>query len=443
MGIFFTNMISLTSHSPTMRSPKHACLALCKLASLTLPGLLWAASAQADTLYTKAGDIISGQLLSLQDGLCLFKTRYGVPISLPARDLAGLATEERFRITLANGDTVSGRLLREPPGRTLIDSASVGRADIAADSITAMTRLFEAVNTEGLPDAKPPDTKIGADSNKQAPVDFLAGSTVLLAPGKMELEFGLQYKQSRSSHSLMNVGYFQMSSQNSTQLEWSATLRTGLAQDLEAWLSLPLTHTAIEQVSSNEYVRSTSQWAAGDVSAGLQYQWLQESATRPAVSLSLTLSAPTGKKRYYAPEETWMDPLSNGSGHWSIAPGLAFVRTSDPAILFGGLNYRYTRENRIDGYRVRPGAGLNGYLGLGFALNERLSVGSRLSFAHYRNMHVDGLEVAGSGKDPLDLSLSTSYRIFEHWTMTPQVTFGLNDEAGPAYVSLRMSRRFE
>lgn len=58
-------------------------------------------------------------------------------------------------------------------------------------------------------------------------------------------------------------------------------------------------------------------------------------------------------------------------------------------------------------------------------------------------MHVDGLEVAGSGKDPLDLSLSTSYRIFEHWTMTPQVTFGLNDEAGPAYVSLRMSRRFE
>ncbi len=241
----------------------------------------------------------------------------------------------------------------------------------------------------------------------------------------------------------MNVGYFQMSGQNSTQLEWAATVRAGLVQDLEAWLSLPLTHTTIEQVSSNEYVRSSRQWALGDISAGLQYQWLQETAARPALSLSLTLTAPTGKKRYYAPEDSWLDPLSNGAGHWSIAPGLAFVRTSDPAILFGGLSYRYSWESRIDGYRVQPGPGLAGYLGLGFALNERLSVGSRMSFAHYRNMRADAQEVAGSGKDPLDLSLSASYRVFDHWTMTPQVSFGLNDEAGPAYLSLRMNRRFE
>lgn len=275
------------------------------------------------------------------------------------------------------------------------------------------------------------------------PLDFLAGSTVLLAPGKLELEWALQYKQARTSHSLMNVGYFQMSAQNSTQLEWATTLRAGLAHDVEAWLSLPLTHTGIEQVSTNEYVRSASQWALGDISAGLQYQWLRETAQWPAVSLTMTFSAPTGKKRYYPPEETWRDPLSNGSGHWSLAPGIAFVRSSDPAMLFGGLNYRWSLERRIDAYRVQPGAGLAGYLGLGLALNDKLSVGTRVSFSHYRNLRVDGQTIAGSGKDPLDLSLSASYRAFEQWTISPQVSFGLNDEAGPAYVSLRMNRRFE
>ncbi len=62
----------------------HASPPVARLASLALLGLFWTVSAPADTLYTKSGDSISGQLLSLQDGLCLFKTRYGVPISRAA-----------------------------------------------------------------------------------------------------------------------------------------------------------------------------------------------------------------------------------------------------------------------------------------------------------------------------------------------------------------------
>lgn len=414
-----------------------------KLASTLLMSLAPATPVQADAIYTKSGDILSGQLISFQDGLCLFKTRYGVPISVQANELAGLSTDARHRITFASGDIASGRLLHTSGGSTVLESDSFGRAEIASDSITAMTRLFDDKKRDGAENVKASEPRVGSDGGQQAPMDFLTGSTVLLAPGKLELEWALQYKQARISHSLMDVGYFQMSAQNSMQLELSTTMRVGLSQDTEAWLSLPLTHTGIEQVSSNEYVRSTSQWALGDISAGLQYQWLQESAQWPAVSLTMTFSAPTGKKRYYPPEETWRDPLSNGSGHWGLAPGIAFVRSSDPAMLFGGLSYRWSFERRIDAYRVQPGAGLTGYLGLGFALNDKLSVGTRVSFSHYRNLRVDGQTIAGSGKDPLDLSLSASYRAFEQWTISPQVSFGLNEEAGPAYVSLRMNRRFE
>lgn len=396
----------------------------------------------ADTLYTKSGDIISGKLLTFQDGLCLFKTRYGTPITLQSKELAALVTEDSYRMTLVNGDSASGRLVREQDGRNRMQTISFGTIEIQADTILAMTRIFEPGPGDET-NHPPRSPSLGADRTAKAPIDFLTGSTVLLSPGNTELEFGLQYKQSRSSHSLMNVGYFQMSAQEARQLELATTVRAGLWTGVEGWLTLPLTHTSIEQVSSNQYVRNASQWALGDISAGLQYQLTEEYAEWPAVSLSLSLSAPTGQKHYYHPDDTWLDPLSNGAGHWSLAPGIAFVRSSDPGMLFGGISYRASLGRNIDGYKVRPGDGLTAYLGVGFALNERLSLGSRLSLAHYRNMQVDGQSVAGSSKDPLDLSLSMSYRVFERWTLSPQVTFGLNDEAGPAYISLRMNRRFQ
>lgn len=397
---------------------------------------------QADTVYTKSGDIISGRLILFQDGLCLFKTRYGASISLPASELAALATEDRYRMRLANGDTASGRLLRDDNGSNRMQTIGFGVIEIQAEAIEAMTRIFEDPRSETTSSGTDSPV-IGENNSRQAPIDFLSGSTVLLGPGKVELEFAMQYKQTRTSHSLIDAGYFQLSSQQARQMEMTSTLRAGLWRDVEAWLTFPLTHTGIEQVSTNQYVRHASQWALGDISAGLQYQWWEEDAGRPAVSLSVALSAPTGKKHYYAAEESWRDPLSNGAGHWSMAPGIAFVRSSDPAMLFGGINYRVSRSRRIDGYHVRPGAGLTGYLGMGFAINEQLSLGSRLSFAAYRNMTVDGQAIAGSSKEPLDLSFSMSYRFLDRWTVSPQVTFGLNDEAGPAYVGLRLNRRFE
>lgn len=153
-----------------------------KLASMFFMCLATTAPVQADAIYTKSGDILSGQLISFQDGLCLFKTRYGVPIGVQANDLAGLSTDERHRITFANGDIASGRLLHTPGGSTVLESGSVGRAEIASDSITAMIRLFDDKKRDGAENVKAPEPRIGNDSSQQAPLDFLAGSTVLLGP---------------------------------------------------------------------------------------------------------------------------------------------------------------------------------------------------------------------------------------------------------------------
>ena len=118
------------------------------------------------------------------------------------------------------------------------------------------------------------------------------------------------------------------------------------------------------------------------------------------------------------------------------------VRTTDPAIIFGGVSYQYFFTDTIDGYQVQPGWVVNSYFGVGFALNEKLSLGSRLSYAYSSNMKADNETIYGSHSDPMNVSLNLSYRVSKDWVVSPQITFGLNDDSGPAALSMNIKRNF-
>lgn len=264
----------------------------------------------------------------------------------------------------------------------------------------------------------------------------------MLVPGKFEFEAGLSYKHARTAYPLTSSGYFQQSAYTARSLTLDVSGRLGLGGGTEIWASLPIDYTYVQQVSTNQYVRDKQAIQVGDVSFGVDYLLTKESESFPALTFNLMASAPTGKNHYYPVQDMWLDPFSNGAGHWSASAGLSFVRTTDPAILFGGISYRHFFSRKIDGYMIRPGDELSGYFGVGFAINERLSVGSRLSHAYQANMMADGEKIYGSDKSPMDLSIFASYRLNKSWTVTPQVTFGLNDDAGKPIVSLRGKRIF-
>lgn len=393
--------------------------------------------ALADTLHLKNGDTFSGKIISLQNGICVFDTKYGAAISVPTRDLTSMATDAPYNIHFNNGDKAVGSLQITASGITILDSPTFGRVQVEADTLQSLTRHFP---DEKAATAASAHEQYGEERDEHAPLDFLTGSTVLLSPGQFELDFGAAYTQSRSQYTL--GGYFEKSSYAARRLELRTSLRAGLYERVEGYLSVPVTYSSVEEVSTNEYVRDTDAWAVGDIGLGMQYQLIEESLARPAVSLTLDITAPTGRKRYNQAVNNWKDPLNNGSGHWSIAPGLAFVRSTDPAILFGGVNYRRFFAETIDGYRVKPGWMISSYAGLGLALNDKLSVGSRLSYAYSSNLTADGKTIHGSDLDPLDLSVSASYRLSADWVVSPELTFGLNDDAGPATLAMNFRRRF-
>lgn len=397
----------------------------------------------ADTLHATNGDVISGQLISYRDGLCVFSTRYGATIRIPTVDIATLETDDPYGVILASGERISGRLTRIN-GKAFINSPTLGSVKFDISTVDSLVRDFSSSVKRDAQDSRAVGgRRYGEEAEKEAPLNFLTGSTVLLAKGQYEAEVGLSFKQSRQSFALPAAGYFQKSSYAAQQLRVDASVRAGLYEGVEGWINVPVSYSYVEEVSTNDYVRDAEALDIGDISFGLQYQIVEESVGWPAVSATIAVTAPTGKKHYYDAYNTWRDPLNNGSGHWGISPGLAFVRTTDPAIIFGGTSLYYFLEREIDGYSVQPGWGAGFYFGVGYALNENLSVGTRFSYTHFSNMKAGNVEMFGSDTDPMDISLSASYRIAMNWVATPQVTFNLNNDAGIPSFSLRLKRQFD
>lgn len=394
----------------------------------------------ADVVRLSNGDVISGRLISYQDGVCIFDTKYGVAARLNAKEIVALSTDDAYQITFASDEKIAGRFVYEQ-GRTTLQSVTFGSVNVEMATVRSLIRNFAGDKNKNAGNSSGTGTPIGEEDVKEPPLAFLTGSTVLLASGKYELDLGFAYKHSRESSSLPAAGYFQQSAYSARQAMFDVTLRGGLYEGLEGWVSVPFSYSYVEQVSTNAYVRETSSSRVGDVSFGLQYQLLNEDANIPAVSASVAVTAPTGRMRYHDLADTWKDPINNGSGYWGISPGLSFTRTIDPAILFGGINYSYAFRRTIDGYKVKPGWGAGFYFGVGYALNENLSVGTRLSYAYLSRMELDGEEIYGSDKDPMELAFSASYRFADKWIVTPLVSFNLNRDAGLPSIGLRLKRQ--
>ncbi|WP_321531054.1 hypothetical protein [uncultured Desulfuromonas sp.] len=58
----------------------------------------------ADTIHLKNGDIISGQLATLDSGLCVFNTKYGSAITIQALKIAQRETDDEYEVSFSSGE---------------------------------------------------------------------------------------------------------------------------------------------------------------------------------------------------------------------------------------------------------------------------------------------------------------------------------------------------
>lgn len=310
-----------------------------------------------------------------------------------------------------------GVWLSEIPGSRLEDCGE--SANTVAD--TAIGSAIQARTSQ--PIGQPADEEDIRDL-------FLRQSSVLLLPGQLEIETGIEYRLFQRESTFLNTSY--------RLFNVPLSLRVGLLDNAESFITLPIAYAQRKLFfSGNESV--LGKFGVRDVSLGLKYVLRGESERWPEVVTTIGFTGPTGDD----PNE---EGVSLGSGHWDIEVGLAFIKVSDPIVFFWGIAYTHQFESRhfySDGeYDVQPGEAVGYSFGFGFAVNEATSLSSQLVGSYNTEDKVDNKAVVGSSREPILLRLGLTRRWTSRTYIEPAVAAGLTGDAPDATISLSWAYRF-
>lgn len=428
-----------------------------------------------DSLLLNDGDRISGVLLEITPNHVVLSTSHSGVVKVVRSSLVRLETSRTVSVLLASGERVIGRISFQEDGSVRIASSSLGNHTIALSQIVAIKPENKAADAgfatslTGQEKQDPPPSAValssellagvrgtGADATStsraalheaesvagdkpigQQPADeedirklFLRQSSVLLLPGRYEVEGGIVYQRTRVDSAVFNTLY--------RGLSVPLSLRVGLADRWQGFVNLPLNY-GYQQFSFGDDEASFHNAGVGDISAGLNYQLLHEGDGWSDLVASAGFSAPTGRSPY---ADNGVG-VALGSGHWSSNMGLQFIKTEDPVAIFGGLNYTYQFARNGLGKRVKPGDYIGYNLGLSFAINDRVSVSGEFIGGVQGKTQQDGKLLAGTSREPMQFRTGMIYRASKDWYLAPTLTNSLNSDAPDVAIGVSTSHRFQ
>ncbi len=221
----------------------------------------------------------------------------------------------------------------------------------------------------------------------------------------------------------------------------SLSLRYNLFDDLLCFVKIPYVFSWRELPEDIDYTRNHENHGLGDISFGLNYQLLKESADIPSVMLSLSVKSNTGSSPY----NTDVNDESIGTGHWQINPGISIVKTIDPIVLFGGFYYGYSfprmidkpleLESELDKVKNCPGDEFTLVFGTGFSPNEKLAMSFKFSGSYILRNKIENKDI-GDIKTPFYLDTTLDYMISKNNYIEPSFSFGINNDAADLIMSL-------
>ncbi|RJY09807.1 hypothetical protein D6201_10980 [Aurantiacibacter aquimixticola] len=250
------------------------------------------------------------------------------------------------------------------------------------------------------------------------------------------------------------------------------TMRYSATDDLFFDASLPFLYrtTAFRSGgaggAANEPVEATiDEWGLGDVSFGASYQLLRETARRPNLVVSSRLKFPTGQEPFgidfievegsegnlQVPEQ-----LATGSGVYGASIGLSALKTLDPMVVFGSVNYFRNFERNFGDIdenpgdqpgRVDVGDAFQFGAGLAFALNDKSSISMSYSqrLVGQSRVRLEGQDwqrIIGSDANVALVNLGATFGLSDRLSLVTTVGIGLTDDSPDMTVGVRLPFRF-
>lgn len=204
----------------------------------------------------------------------------------------------------------------------------------------------------------------------------------------------------------------------------------------------------------------------GDITLGVSYRLFPETPTRPDIVWNTSVIAPTGRDPYGIdfledPLNTnleFPEELPTGSGLWGVQTGLSFLKTLDPAILFGSISWRHYFEDSFNDLGSDPealpspgdvqlGDQYQFSLGIAFALNERTSLSTSFTQRFIDDTEITrpgfGTQtVVGSDTTTGTFDIGVTYAMTDRLSVVSNLGMGLTNDASDYTFALKFPYRF-
>lgn len=203
----------------------------------------------------------------------------------------------------------------------------------------------------------------------------------------------------------------------------------------------------------------------GDLSIGASYRLMTETLRRPDVVVSARVKFPTGRDPFGVEFVEVQNSqgnlevpqsLATGTGVYGASLGVAVLKTLDPMVVFGNLNYfrNFSRDfddidenaGDIPG-RVDIGDAWQFGAGLAFALNDKSSISMSYSqrLVERTRLTPDGQDtrvVAGSQANVGIANFGATFSLSPRLALVANVGIGLTDDSPDMSVAIRLPFRF-
>ncbi len=213
-------------------------------------------------------------------------------------------------------------------------------------------------------------------------------------------------------------------------------MKYGLLRNLQTEFKVPYRYEfdRITDTFNNESTRHAD--GVGDVDFTISRQIAFERGMIPDTIASLTVKSITGLSPYNR-------DIGLGTGHWAVRGALIAAKSSDPAVVFGSVNYTWNLKRDIDNFgKMDPGDSIGYSLGTAIALSYQTAI--NFSFDHNVTfkMKQNNRTVNGSFLNVANFKTGFNWSYSERASIDFGVSIGLTKDSPDVTVELRFPYTF-
>lgn len=216
----------------------------------------------------------------------------------------------------------------------------------------------------------------------------------------------------------------------------ATAFRYGLWHNFQGEVKVPYRYE-FSRVTSNLGVETTRNSSGiGDIDAGVSCQILHARGILPDLIVNMGVKSKTGADPY-------TNPIGMGTGHYGMRMGVVAVKTSDPAVVFGMLNYTWNMEKTVPEYgTMNPGNSVGFALGTAIALSYQTAINFQYEQSITSKLLRNGIPVNGSFLNASSLKVGFTWSLSEKTAIDIGISKGMTTDAPDYTLEFRIPHTF-